>query len=333
MKADADQIARFMAALPRAVALDKAREWWPRFVFRSDHVEHTAEILNSGSLLSRARAEAQGVIVVDAADPALISGLDPDDRQWARLYFRPRAPTQHANEGVRPASKIQYGAHMPVPVYLVFGAAEVLGQDGVLFTKGRMTSHDVRGGDVEFLRSMNWRWVYHDSQVGRCGAADRAHILNARHSEVLVPDELGLDHLKWVVCRSPAERQTLLQCLSNAARARWGSRVRLEGATRMFFKRGTFVQDVSLSSREVRLYFYALTLGHGWRGPFELRVDIETDDGRLLAYRQDGFYAGTDPLRLAIDPPAAGYVVRVTMDQSFVLAVRHDRADEPTVFP
>lgn len=232
-----------MDGLPGALGLDKAREWWPKFVFRSDHVENVVRILNSGRLLSRERAEDEGLILTDAADPSLVSGLSDDDRRWARLYFRPRAPTQYANEGVRPVAKIQYGAHMPVPVYLVFSATGVMGESGVLFTKGRMTGQDSRGGDLAFLQSMNWRHVYHDSGVGPPGTVGRADILNARHSEVLVPDELTMESLRWVVCRSAAERETLLGLLDAPTRDRWRDRVRLEGATKMFCKRGTFVQE------------------------------------------------------------------------------------------
>ena len=208
-KSDAEAIHEHMLGLPSKLRLDKARRWWPKWLFRSDHVENVADVLNSGRLLSREIAESNGLIKKDSAGSQFIVELTPPLKRYVRLYFRPRTPTQYANEGIRPESMIQYGAHMPVPIYLLF-SVRLLKEDGVLFSNGRLTADAEIGGTFEFLKSINFGHVYHDSGVGPLGSTRRSEILNARHSEVLVLDELCLDHLKYVICRSEPEQDTLL---------------------------------------------------------------------------------------------------------------------------
>lgn len=122
-KHDADEILEHMQQLPSSLGLDRSRRFWSRWLFRSDHVENAAKILNSSRLLSRAAAERGGLIPVDSGSPQYVGQLSPRHRNLVRLYFRPRTPTQYANEGIRPRGRVQYDAHMPVPVYLLFSAS------------------------------------------------------------------------------------------------------------------------------------------------------------------------------------------------------------------
>ena len=196
-KADADEILEHMQQLPSSLRLDRNRRFWPNWLFRSDHVENATEILNSGRLLSRAAAERGNLLRVDSGSPHYVGRLSRRHRSLVRLYFRPQTPTQYANEGIRPRHMIEYEAHMPVPVYLLF-ASSLLAEQGVCFTKGRLNEAAAVGDSAEFLKSIDFRDVYHDGAVG----PRRSTILNARHSEVVVENELSLDKLKHIVCRS-----------------------------------------------------------------------------------------------------------------------------------
>ena len=203
-KPDAREILEFMGGLQSSLRLRGVRRWWPKWIYRSDHVENAARILNGGVLLSRARAELAGCIAKDSGSQRHIAEMTPRQRDYVRLYFRPRTPTQFANEGIRPSRMIRYGAHMPVPVYFLF-SARLLAERGVSFTRGRLTSLTEVGRTAAFLRSIRFADVYHDSGVGRPGSTRRGDILHARNAEVLVADELLLDYLRLVVCRSEAE--------------------------------------------------------------------------------------------------------------------------------
>ena len=269
-KADADEILEYMRQLPSSLGLDRNRSFWPHWLFRSDHVENAAEILNGGRLLSRTAAENQGLIRVDSGSPQYVKNLSAQHRNLVRLYFRPRTPTQYRNEGIRPQDMIELGAHMPVPVYLLF-AVSLLAEESVFFTKGRLNDAAAVGDSAKFLKSIVFGDVYHDGGVGRLGESDRrSTILNARHTEVVIEKELPLDHLKHIICRSAPERETLLNLLSSEARGQWVERIHVdEGHRRMFQKRGTFVQRAELSSTDSQFLFYS-NINSNMRGPFNL---------------------------------------------------------------
>ena len=316
-KSDADAIAAYMADLPKILRLGQRRRRWPRWLYRSDHVENTARILNAGRVLSRARAERAGLIIQDSGSADHIAQLTDQQRDYVRLYFRPRAPTQYHNEGIRPKSQIRFGAHMPVPVYLLF-SVKLLEYVGVEFTRGRLLVGTETGGSSDFLSSIAFRDVYHDGPVGK-----RREIINARHAEVIVRGELGLHRLKHIVCRSGAERATLLWLLSEETRAYWGPRVIVdEGKGRLFHKLGTFLQDVQLTRDTLRFQFYENTHPE-YRGPFVIRVVVRTDAGEFASEVPD-YFVGGRPAVFRLTPPRERYVVRVTMNSDLAYAGTFD---------
>ena len=317
-KSDADDIAAFMRDLPKRLGLDRQRRWWPQWLYRSDHVENAAQILNSGRVLSRARAERSRVIVHDSASHEHVGQLTGQQRDCVRLYFRPRTPTQYANEGIRPTRKIKYdGAHMPVPVYLLF-SVKLLECVGIEFTRGRLAIATETGGSYEFLSSIAFRDVYHDGPIGH-----RREILNSRHAEVIRHGSLNLDYLRHVVCRSSAERDTLLHLLSDEACLRWGERTIVdEGRRRLFHKRGTFLEEVSLGRNKIGFRFYENTHPE-YRGPFDLRVIAKTtvghQVGRAKAHSVDGRH-----LAFRLDPPLKSYTVQITLNGDLAYAGEYD---------
>ena len=322
-KADGGEILDYMRQLPSNLRLDGNRSFWPHWLFRSDHVENAAEILDSGRLLSRAAAENQGLIRVDSGSPQYVRNLSAQHRNLVRLYFRPRTPTQYRNEGIRPQGRIELGAHMPVPVYLLFSVS-LLAEEGVSFTKGRLKDAAAIGDSVEFLKAIDFGDVYHDSGVGRLGESERrSTILNARHTEVVIENELPLDKLTHIVCRSAAERETLLNLLSPQARRRWLERVHVdEGQRRMFQKRGTFVQRADLSNTGSQFLFYS-NIDANMRGPFDLMIEWLVD-GRTERARSEHFTVSNRPVAYRLNSPAPRYRVRVLLDGNLAYFVDFD---------
>ena len=326
-KADANEILDHMKQLPSSLGLDGNRSFWPLWLFRSDHVENAAEILNSGLLLSRAAAETRNVIRVDSGSPQYVEQLSEPHRNLVRLYFRPRTPTQYVNEGIRPRASIQYGAHMPVPIYMLF-ASSLLADQGVSFTKGRLNQAAEVGDSAEFLKSIDFRDVYHDWAVGRLGESGRrSAILNARHSEAVIENELPLDKLKHIVCRSVPERETLMNLLTPEARRRWLRRIRVdEGHRRLFEKLGTFVQRANLSNTESRFVFYT-NIDADMRGPFDLRIEWSADDRRASA-RQENFTVSDRPVAYSLNRSVQSYRVRAWLDGNLAYVGEFDEARE-----
>ena len=209
---------------------------------------------------------------------------------------------------------------MPVPVYLLF-SARLLEDVGVGFSRGRLSVGTEIGETFDFLSSIDFRDVYHDGPVG-----SRREILNARHSEVLIRGALQLDDLELIVCRSAAERETLLYLLEGGTRASWKERIVVEeGRWRLFYKRGSFLQDVTMSQGGLRLQFYA-NIYQRYRGPFDIKVTVNTMDGTRIG-RLPGYFVGDRPVAFRLDPPLERYVLRVEMngDLAYTAAFEGER--------
>lgn len=180
-----------------------------------------------------------------ARDVAAVGVIEHSIRahSFVRLYFRPRTPTQYHVEGVQKTGENPYGenVHAPVLVMFVFDSRSVLSLDGVFFSDANMQSGAIENSSEAFFRAIPFDKVYHEGGTG----GDRS-IITRRCAEVLASSPLLLDDkLRWVYCRSDAERATLLQALSASA-SKWEKKIRVSDDLKVFEKRFTFVEKVSL---------------------------------------------------------------------------------------
>jgi hypothetical protein len=245
LKSDAEEIRQFLKDLPAASNLGPKRWIWPRHVYRFDDIVTVAEILRSGTLLSRGECKRRGIRHRDQANTQIIENTKHLHR-FVRLFFRPRTPTQYRMEGIHPQSEVEKnsGAHCPVSVFLVFSSIEVLTRKDAIFTDGSPTRKQEysSGKNVDFLRTIPFRKVYHDGGMG----GDAREITFRRHAEILIPAALDLDGVLHIVCREDPERRTLLHLLGKDA-ARWSDRIRTEWPGEdLFIRRGVFIKEISL---------------------------------------------------------------------------------------
>ena len=103
-----------------------ARSWWPNFLFHYTALENAVSILESGALYSRDKAKSRGLLGTDSASASVLARTSDAYKGYARLYFRPKTPTQYSNEGIRPHGSLVHDAHCPVPVFLLFDSRDVL---------------------------------------------------------------------------------------------------------------------------------------------------------------------------------------------------------------
>lgn len=240
--------------------------WWPRYVYHFTDVRNAASIIQGGHLYSRAEAERRGLMKVDNASPEIIQQTQPEHLKYVRLYFRPRTPTQYRNEGIRPINRRELGgAHCPVPVYFCFDALTVLAREDTEFSDGNMASAWAsHSGERDFFLSIPFHLVFHNRWFT---PDERDEIVFRRNAEVLVPDSLPLDPaLKFIACRSAAERQTLLHLLPANLRRQWASRIRL-GERGLFERKWTYVEEVVTVDDKVIFRFNPNTR---MPGPFQV---------------------------------------------------------------
>jgi ssDNA thymidine ADP-ribosyltransferase, DarT len=324
-KSDSAEIEAHIRSLKRQSWLGEARLWWPDFLFRFDNIDVVARILSSGRLLSRAAAMRDGVMLRDSASPEIIAVTPEQWKKCARLYFRPRSPTQFNSEGFRPAGEYHRGAQCPVPVVMLFRAVDILTRADAQFSNGNLATSAATGDDVTFLRSIPFEQVYHDSWFSW---EDRGSIIFHRHAEVIVPDELDLAALRFIGCRTQAEYETLIYLLDKKARNNWSKLIGLGTKANLHYRRWTFVEDVKLTKEEIHFRFNPSS---ETPGPFHLQVKInEVATGKM--YLLEKFdYTANSSLNISLKniKHSESYTVELTLDGQLAYANHYEEVDIP----
>lgn len=185
----------------------------------------------------------------DDVAPAQIIAARADAHRFARLYFRPRTPTQYQVEGIRRNGDFYLNNsanHVPLLYMFLFSTESVLTLPNTHFSNGNMQSPNTTFGHTEqFFNSIAFEKVFHE---GSFSANEKDQILKSRCAEVLAQSPLDLaQHLKFVLCRSDAERNTLLHSCG-AIGAGLKNRVRTFSEVGIFQSEFPYVRSVDLNA-------------------------------------------------------------------------------------
>lgn len=223
--------------------------WWPRYVYFFTDMRNAISILEKGCLLSRDWAESLDFIEVDGASREIISQTREECLKFVRLYYRLRTPTQYRCEGIRPPGERWQDAHCPVPVFFLFDAYEVMSRDNAQYSDGSMASPYAKYGPEERdFQRIPFKKVFHD---GRYNTSVEGDIKFHRHTELLIPEMLPLkENLKLIVCRSYAERQSLLYLLPRSLQEQWHNLIRT-GDSSMYERQWAYVNTVETDHQEI----------------------------------------------------------------------------------
>lgn len=240
-------------------------KWWPTNVYHFTDVNNAVNILKSGFLFCRIEAEKRNLMLVDNASPDVIRQTNEDHLHYARLYFRPRTPTQYRNEGIRPVNIRELGSHCPIPIYFFFDAFSVLSRDDCEFSDGNMGSTRARhSGDENFFTTIPFDLVFHNGFISN--EENKEEITFRKNAEVLIPNYLQIDqYLRLIICRSTAEIQTLMNLLPPQQRSLWRNKISLGDA--LFDRKWTFVEEVATSEEKITFRFNPNSITPG---PFQV---------------------------------------------------------------
>ncbi|HSK71375.1 MAG TPA: DarT ssDNA thymidine ADP-ribosyltransferase family protein [Pyrinomonadaceae bacterium] len=317
MKPDSDEIKLFLDNLAKKSWL-ASRSVWVKYIFHHTDIHNVIEILKSGKLLCRRLLEETGRMPVDNASRPIISSTESAVKNYVRLYFRPRNPTQYRNEGVRPLNRQWEESHCPVPVFLLFDSKEILTLDDCQFSEGNLASTGIQGlhSTVTELEMFDFRKIYHDSPHN-----DRA-INFHKNAEVVVLNELDLSALRYIVCRSPAEKETLLNLLPTNIFNRWSSKIVIDTKVNFFFRRWSFLQTVELTAKYAAFNFSPDTIEPG---PFHLIVKRRGSEEKSFENRD--FYAN-EQVVFEFPEDILVYEIEVELDGNLIYSGRFDGSDE-----
>lgn len=306
--------------------LVESQKFWPRFLFHFTDITNARSILETGALYPREKIQQNGRALTDIADPGIIAGTLQKWKQFVRLYFRPRTPMQYSNEGIRPKRNLESGAHCPVPVIFLFEAKSILSRLSTQFSNGNLRKEEVQvGDDSDFFLSLPFEKIYHDR---RLDDEEKREIVFRRHAEVMVPGELDLAHLHYIVCRSPAEYETLLSILPVQIRDRWKDKLAIDSKKNYFFKYWVYVEKAVLTASSATLYFNPSIYSH----PFHARVEFEhLETGQNFIWKDEGFNVESGlSFDLSNFPRHGRYRITLYLDEH--LAYQNTFSDESGLF-
>lgn len=254
------------------------RGWWPRYAYHFTDVNNATKIIRAGYIYSRSECKKQGLMVVDNASPEIIQNTRPEYFDFVRLYFRPKTPTQFNNEGIRPIGKRKLGgAHCAIPIFFCFDALELLSQDDTQFSIGSMARDNVLySGEQELFEQIPFNYVFHN---GSFTQDQKDTIIFHRHAEVLVPNSLPLSpSLRFIACRTSAERQTLIHLLPANIRRSWLPKIRIADLD-LFERKWVFIEEVVVVDDVVTFRFNPNTI---IPGPFEVKVEYRENGSDIV---------------------------------------------------
>ena len=253
------------------------RRKWPKYLFHHASLTNATGILQEGALLSRADAAA---LDHDDVAPSEVISRRSDAHKFARLYFRPKTPTQYRVEGIRKAEECYEGTsnHVPVLYMFLFLAESVLTLNDTQFSNGNMQSPQSKfDGSDDFFDSIQFEKVFHE---GSFTQSEREAIVKARCAEVLTKSPLYLsEHLKFILCRSEAERHTLLNSYPNADTT-LRAKIRTVTEVGIFQSEYTYVKGVDLLSENCSIQFAPRRDGK----LIECELFVKDADGKIIRH-------------------------------------------------
>lgn len=298
---------------------DSERRWWPQYAFHYTDIRNAISILKDGKLLSRYQAEKEGKIAVSSGSTEVLAGTDLNVRDSVRLYFRPKTPTQYHAEGVHSQQSLAQSrfpdAHCPVPVFFLFDLPEILALPDSYFSDRTLASH---GGyqllkSPQELQNLPWTKIYHNQWIDWSDSESAREIVAHRNAEIIIPRELDLTSLKYIYCRSEAEKETLLSLLPSELRLRYQNRIIASNRSELYFRHRTFIERALLDSSHIHLQFSPETRAPG---PFCLRLEVTA--GQTFAQEIPHFSMPPYEYTISLPHTFSRYQIRVTLDNHLV---------------
>ncbi|WP_424475372.1 DarT ssDNA thymidine ADP-ribosyltransferase family protein [Oceanobacillus kimchii] len=219
----------------------------PKYLYHFSDIENIVSIINTNYLASRNYALEHGLMKNDNASSEVINQTIDDNKNYVRFYFRPKTPTQYRNEGLKSNYKsYEFKAHCPVPIFLVFNSKKILGLKESKFVETNLALNPKICTSIDELEKFDFERIFH------LGATNDREIFKKRHAEVLLKDKCNLDHLEFLVCRSYAEKETLLNLLGEK-NITLDKKVRVDSKGLFFNKERAYIESIKLENNRVEI--------------------------------------------------------------------------------
>jgi len=231
-----------------------AQQWWTKYLFHFTDITNALLILESGSIYSRNKAIELGLMRNDNANDSVITQTLEIHKNYARFYFGPSTPTQYSNEGIKPKDFISENAHCPIPVMFVFDFIKIFMLDEINFTDGNLATNPNIYSNIRDLEKLDFNLIYHRTWFN---PEDRDKIINARHSEILVKDNLPLENnLSVLVVRSEAEKEALLYQMNDVLKEAYQEKIFIQPQTGIFINEWFYINSVAIINNNLHIKWH-----------------------------------------------------------------------------
>lgn len=264
--------------------LSKNIDWWPLYLFHFTDVHNAVSIIEKEYILGRKEVTDKNLMKSDNASSRVIEVTNDEVARYARLYMRPKTPTQYHNEGYKPPHirEKNLNACCPVPIFFLLDAEKTLSMDGVRFVEKGLAgnSYDnalLQKGPEDFSK-LNFQKIFHDGPF-----PSGSDITQYRHTEVILKDGLPISEvLKGIACRSIAEKQTLLYLLRKTSIERFTKYkdiIMYKPDTDLFYNNGVYVKDFKYENKMFVIYLntnsyrYNSSSANGEDIDFQINID------------------------------------------------------------
>lgn len=284
------------------------RKSWPRYLYRHEPIENALRILQHGALLSRNAASQDSLIGSDIAPDQIIQASNAA-HNWARLYFRPKNPTQYHIEGIRKPAEYYGGKHAGFTIMFMFDALAVLTLGSTQFSDGNMQSpySTVYDGDDGF-DELNFDAIYHDA------AYPSQEVIRQRCAEVLAVSGLPLNgYLKHIAVRTNADFVSLEYFLGEHGLDTYLPALRQTTGSGLFFNRYTAVDHIDASPNRVNFKLSPTSSA----GKIQTGIQLLEIGSRRSLYQLSNGLEGNKRYYFEHDLPAGDYLVNVSLEGVF----------------
>lgn len=122
------------------------------------------------------------------------------------------------------------------------------------FTDGNLATSPNIFNSVKDLEKLNFNLIYHRTWFE---PQDKHKIINARHSEVLVKDNLPLENnLSVLVVRSEAEKETLLYQINDVLKEFYKKKIFIQLQTGIFINEWFYINNVAIINNNIHIKWH-----------------------------------------------------------------------------
>jgi hypothetical protein len=231
--------------------LSREYQWWPLYFYHFTDVHNALNIIEKEYIYGRKIANEENLMNSENASSSVINITNSNVKNYARLYMRPKTPTQYHNEGYKPKNirNQEIDANCPVPIFFLLDAEKTLLVDGVKFVEkgfaGNLYEENNLLSGVENYANLKFDKIFHSGSF-----PSGSDIKQYRHTEIIRRDGIPISRiLKGIVCRSIAEKQTLIYLLKKISLNKYEKYKRIisfKPEIDLFYGNGIFIKNVKM---------------------------------------------------------------------------------------